>query len=59
MGKHNAAREPDYNTAPFNESASPQRKAREFDRQVAQNQRNASSQTPALDEYNAKKGNER
>lgn len=56
MGKHNASYEPEYNRTPFNSEASPEQKAREFDRQYAQNQRNSTSQTPALDDYNAQKG---
>lgn len=48
MGKH--SKKEDFNTKPYDETASPETKAREFDQQYGQNRK--STNTPALDQYN-------
>lgn len=50
MGKHSK----DWNNTPTDPKASPEQKAREFDKQYEQNRSQNPSKTPALDEYKRK-----
>lgn len=54
MGRH--SKKEDLNQKPFDSTATPEDKAKEFDQQYGQNRRGPGSTTPALDNYEAKKG---
>lgn len=53
MGRH--SKKEDLNQKPFDSTATPEDKAKEFDQQYGQNRRGPGSTTPALDNYEAKK----